>query len=279
MARKKKKRAPLPQLAPGSTVVDSHCHLDMAAYSDDLPEVLARARRAGIGAIITIGIDQQSSRAAIDLAQGQADIHAAVGIHPHHAAGLGSADKGTMANLARQDGVVAYGEIGIDCFKDYAPLDEQVAAMRWQLELARELDLPVIIHDREAHRQILDILQELGPFPAGGVIHCFSGDARVAEKFLALGFHLSIPGVVTFNKAEELQEAATMIPLDRLLVETDGPFLAPEPWRGKRNEPAYTLYTAEKIAQLKGVSLDEIARATSRNACRLFKIEACEEKP
>ncbi len=272
MSRKKKRR-PLPSISPDHWLVDSHCHLDMTAYNEDLPDVLGRAKSAGIAAIITIGIDPPSSQAAVSLAQNHTDLYAAVGIHPHHAEGVSEQIKKEMRHLAGQNKVIAYGEIGIDCFKDYAPLADQISCMRWQLELAQELELPVIIHDRDAHQLILDILIEMGPFPAGGVIHCFSGDAQIAEKFLECGFYLSIPGVVTFKKAVELQEAATMIPLNRLLVETDGPFLAPEPWRGKRNEPAYTLYTAEKIAELKNISLDDIAEATSHNIEKLFRIE------
>ena len=242
----------------------------MAAYDGELSEILQRSRQAGVKTILTIGIDLPSSRAACHLAHEHSGVYAAVGIHPHHAEECDQQRLDELTKLASQPQVVAYGEIGIDCFKDYAPLARQQQAFRQQLELACSLKLPVIIHDRDAHDLILATLKEQGPLPAGGVIHCFSGDSHVAQQFLDLGFYLSIPGVVTFKKAEELQEAAAMIPLDRLLVETDGPFLAPEPWRGKRNEPAYTLYTAEKVAELKGLSLPEIAQATTANACQLF---------
>jgi len=270
---RRKKRPPLPQLSPGLWLADSHCHLDMEPLSQDLPEVLRRAREARIGAIISVGIDGPSSQAASNLALQHQEIYAAVGIHPHHACDYSPALAQQFAKLTDLPKVVAYGEIGIDCYKNYAPLARQIACFRWQLILAQEQKLPVIIHDREAHQEVYDILKEIGPFPNGGIIHCFSGDEKWAEFFLDLGFHLSIPGVVTFAKAETLQKAAAMIPLDRLLVETDGPFLAPEPWRGKTNEPAFTLYTAAKIAELKQLSLDEIAQATSDNLAKLLAIE------
>ncbi len=269
---KTKKRKPLPLLSARLQLIDSHCHLDMAAYGDDCQEVIARARAAGVKTILTIGIDLESSQAAAELAARHENIYACVGIHPHHAQEAGPKAYAALAKLAAQPKVIGYGEIGIDLFKDYAPVDVQTLVFKKQLELAQELGLPVIIHDRDAHDTILQTLQESGPYPARGVIHCFSGDKDVARKFLDLGFYLSIPGVVTFKKATELQEAAAFIPLDRMLVETDGPFLAPEPWRGKRNEPAYTLYTAEKIAHLKGISLDEVARQTSKNIATLFNI-------
>lgn len=269
---KKKKRSPLPVLSPGVELVDSHCHLDMAAYDDDCQEVIARAKDAGVKTIFAIGIDLESSRAAAELASCHDNIYASIGIHPHHAQEAGDEAYRVFSELASQPKVVGSGEIGIDLFKDYAPVDIQTKVFKEQLELAKNLELPVIIHDRDAHDLILEILQESGPYPAGGVIHCFSGDKDVARRFLDFGFYLSIPGVVTFKKAIELQEAAAFIPLNKMLVETDGPYLAPEPWRGKRNEPAYTLYTAEKIAQLKGISLDEVARQTTENIASLFAI-------
>lgn len=244
----------------------------MSAYGDDCPQVIARAQAAGVKTIFTVGIDLQSSEAAVHLADRYDNIYALVGIHPHHAREADPATYRRLGKLADHPKVIGYGEIGIDLFKDYAPVAIQKKVYLKQLHLAKELNLPVIIHDRDAHTEIIAGLQEVGPFPAGGLIHCFSGDKEVAQRFVDLGFYLSIPGVVTFKKALEIQEAAASIPLDRLLVETDGPFLAPEPWRGKRNEPAYTLYTAEKVAELKNISLDELARRTTANAARLFKI-------
>ncbi len=269
---KHKKRKPLPILAPHHHFVDTHCHLDMDQYKDDVEDVLLRSEAAGVSTIITIGIDVASSEQAVSLSSAYLNIYAAVGIHPHYAPECNDIALDKLRTMADHKKVIAYGEIGIDRYKDYAPVADQIKAFTVQLELAKELNLPVIIHDREAHDEIITILKERGPFPAGGVIHCFSGDTPVAEAFLDLGFHLSIPGVVTFKKAVELQDVAAAIPLNRLLVETDGPFLAPEPFRGRRNEPCYTLYTAEKVAQLKNITLEELADATTENVQNLFHI-------
>lgn len=269
---KKKKHPPLPLLEDGRILIDSHCHLDMDAYSADLAEIIARASLAGVKKIITVGIDLQSSREAVAIANNHPDIFATVGIHPHHADECTDKVLAEISRLAADTKVVAYGEIGIDTVKNYAPLPDQLHAFESQVRLASSLGLPVIIHNREAHEDIYRILSENGPLPAGGVIHCFTGDARAAEQFLELGYYISIPGVVTFNRTDELQEAVRRIPLHAMLVETDGPFLAPVPKRGKRNEPAYMLYTAQKIAELKGVSLAEVARITTENTVRLFNI-------
>lgn len=268
----KKKKNPLPILSDTISLIDTHCHLDMDAYADDLDEVLTRAVQSGITRTITIGIDLKSSRQAVQIAKTHRGIYAAVGVHPHHAEELSSEVLGELQELALQKEVVAYGEIGIDTVKNYAPLAAQKEAFVSQLKLARKLDLPIIIHDREAHDEIYTILQANGPYPAGGVIHCYSGDKDLALKFIDLGFYISITGVVTFKKAGILQKAVTAIPLASLLVETDGPFLAPVPQRGKRNEPLLTLYTAQKIAELKGLTLDQVARQTTKNAEKLFGI-------
>lgn len=271
---KKKKNIPLPVLDRGAALVDTHCHLDMiddGLYAD---RVIDRALAAGVRAVITIGIDMDSSRKAVEFARNHAGVYAAVGIHPHHAADLTDATLDELDRLSRAERVVAYGEIGIDTVKDYAPLAVQRSAFVSQLHLAKRLGLPVIIHNREAHEQIYELLLANGPFPAAGVIHCFSGDGATAQKFIDLGFYISIPGVVTFNNAQMLHDAVRAIPLSRLLVETDAPFLAPVPFRGKTNEPVYTLYTAWKVAELKEVTLDEVARQTTANAQKLFGISA-----
>ena len=166
--------------------------------------------------------------------------------------------------------MVAYGEIGLDYVKNYSPHALQRTRFQEQLELAKELELPVIIHDREAHDDCLALLQEAAPFPKGGVMHCFSGDIALAKKVLELGFYISIPGVVTFKNGALLQEVAASIPLESMLLETDGPFLAPVPYRGKRNDPVYILYTAEKVAQLRKISIEEVAKQTSSNCLALF---------
>ncbi|MCB2184045.1 MAG: TatD family hydrolase, partial [Desulfobulbaceae bacterium] len=231
----------------------------MLGTDEEAQEAVDRALAAGVKNIITIGIDIKSSKRAVQFAQAHDNVYAAVGIHPHHAEEFTPEAGTTLRELAHRKRVIAYGEIGIDTVKNYAPLDTQEKAFQGQLQLAKELELPVIIHDREAHEHIYRLLCECGPFPSGGIIHCFSGDAAVARKFIDLGFFISIPGVVTFNKADTLQDAVRSIPLSRLLVETDAPFLAPVPRRGKKNEPCYTLYTAQKVAELKGVDINEVA--------------------
>ncbi|MDA8164402.1 MAG: TatD family hydrolase [Desulfobacteraceae bacterium] len=267
------KEIPLPLLPEGVSLIDTHCHLDMKAYAGDLEQVLARAAGAGVRQVLSIGIDLESSRRAVALAGRHEGVFAAVGIHPHHVEGVGERDYEELRDLAAAPRVVGYGEIGIDLVKQYAPAPLQLEHFRRQIRLARDLVLPLIIHDRGAHKEVMAVLREEGPFPAGGVMHCFSGDAALAREVVALGFHISVPGVVTFNKAETLQEAVRATPLDRLLVETDGPFLAPVPYRGKRNEPACVLYTAQKVAELKKTDLAVVARATTANARRLFRLE------
>lgn len=271
--KKKKQRPPLPELPAGVGLIDSHCHLDMAAYQNDRQEVIARARAAGVDTIMTIGIDRASSAAAVEIAANTPGVHAAVGVHPHHSAETTDDDYNAIRELARRPEVVAYGEIGLDYVKDYAPAPVQRRHFSRQLGLAKELNLPVIIHDREAHEDCMAILAEHGPYPAGGVMHCFSGGMKLAEEVMDLGFFVSIPGVVTFNKAETMQEVARFVPLERLLVETDGPFLTPVPYRGQRNEPAYVLYTAARIAALRGIELAQLAHAVCTNTNQLFGLD------
>lgn len=266
----KKKKAPLPLLAKGEFVVDSHCHLDMEAFDDDCSEVVARAVQSGVRYILTIGIDLKSSQRAVAIAEQYPGVYSAIGVHPHHCTEMGEDDYETLMALARHPKVRAYGEIGLDYVKDYAPKDRQLEHFTYQVELAQKLGLPLIVHDREAHEDVMAILTAAAPFPAGGVMHCYSGDKYLAREVIGLGFYLSIPGVVTFAKALTTQEAVAEIPLESMLIETDGPFLAPEPYRGRRNESAYVLYTAQKIAEIKGVSLDEVAQQTAANSCRLF---------
>ncbi len=268
-----KNEIPLPVLDHGTVLIDTHCHLDMSAYETDCEAVLARALAAGVTRIISVGIDLASSRSAIALAEQYEGIYATVGVHPHNVAKLSEGDYAELQSLCRHPKVVAYGEIGLDYVKDYAPVAQQKEHFGRQIALARELQLPLVVHDREAHDEIMEILEAAAPFPAGGVMHCFSGDAAFARRVLALGFHISIPGVVTFAKAEMLQGAVREIPLGSLVLETDGPFLAPVPQRGKRNEPQLMLYTAQKVAELKGISLEEVARQTTMNAVRLFGLE------
>lgn len=262
----------------GLSWVDTHCHLDFPDYQGDLAAVLERSRLAGVSKIITVGTELATSRRAVELAaagdeaQGGPQIYATVGVHPHHVNELVEGDYRRLRELALSPKVVAYGEIGLDYAKEYSPASMQRSHFAAQVELAVELGLPLIIHDREAHADTLAILREAGQLPSGGVMHCFSGDAALAEEVLDLGFYISITGVVTFKTAATLREAVSRVPLERLLLETDGPFLAPVPYRGKRNEPAHIPLIAAKIAELKGCTSAEIARATTANARRLFNL-------
>lgn len=262
----------LPVLAAGVNIIDTHCHLDMISSGDDIDEVVSQAAASGVTPLITIGIDVASSRKAILLAGRYPSVYATVGVHPHSVQELSDTAYAELQGLCRNPKVVAYGEIGLDYVKQYAPKNVQLEHYARQIDLAKETGLPLVIHDREAHTDIMDILNRKGPFPAGGVMHCFSGDWPLAKRVLDLGFIISIPGVVTFNRAETMQDVARKVPLDRLILETDAPFLAPVPLRGRKNFPAYILYTAEKIAEMRGMDLEELARKTTENARNIFQI-------
>lgn len=264
---------PLPKLSDHrAELIDSHCHLDMDAYQADQDNVIQSASNHGIKRIITVGIDYPSSLEAVALSRRYPNVYATIGFHPHDAQRATSKALQQMADLASHQEVVGYGEIGLDYVKDYAPHDVQRTVFSQQLHLAKELDLPIVIHDREAHADVCDLIRTAGPFPKGGVMHCFSGDRQLAEKMIDMGFYISIPGVATFTNAHILHEVIRTTDLRHLLLETDGPFLAPVPFRGKRNEPKLMLYTAQKIAELKQISIDEVARITTANTVQLFHL-------
>ncbi len=267
-----KKKEEIPALTLDTMLVDTHCHLDMATYEQDLDTVLSRAEFCGVRHIITIGIDLDSSSRAVDLAKRHSNISAAIGIHPHDVDDVCASTYEAIAELADRyrEHIVGYGEIGLDYFKQYGDPNLQRRHFANQLALARDLRLPVIIHDRDAHQDTLRILKENGSRDFGGVMHCFSGDLRLARQVLEFGLHISIPGIVTFKNATDLQEVAREVPIESLLLETDGPFLTPHPFRGKRNEPAHMLYTAACVAALRDISLDELAERTTANAQSLF---------
>jgi TatD DNase family protein len=252
--------------------IDTHCHLDMENYENDRDKVIDRALQAGISKIITIGIDAASSQRAVRLAEKYPSVYAAIGVHPHDAAQVTKNDFKIIERLALHKKVVGYGEIGLDYAKLYSAKDIQQQVFSRQLSMAKELGLPVIIHDRDAHNDTLRILKQHFPFPAGGVMHCFSGDIAFADKVMELGFFISIPGIVTFKNATSLQQVACVMPLQSMLMETDGPFLAPVPYRGKRNVPEFLLHTARKIAELRKTTLTEIAETTTANANTLFPL-------
>lgn len=264
---------PAPRLGSGAELVDTHCHLDFPDYAEDLPAVLTRAAAAGVGRLLTVGIDLATSQQAVALAGLHDHVWSTVGVHPHHVKEVGPDDYRRLQALAADPRVVAWGEIGLDYAKEYSPRAMQREHFARQVELAAACRLPLVIHDREAHVDTLAVLREAGELAAGGVMHCFSGDAALAEEVLGLGFFISVPGVITFNSTKTLQEAVRQVPLNRLLLETDAPFLAPVPRRGKRNEPALLPWIAQKVAELKGCTLDEVARATTANAVNLFRLE------
>jgi len=257
-------------LVPAVELVDSHAHLEARQFAADREEVIARAVAAGVTRIVNAGTSLPASEASIALAEAHANIYPAVGIHPHEAKTLTEPVWEALQALARRADVVAIGEIGLDFYYNLSTREQQVDAFRRQLALARVLGKPVIIHDRDAHAETLAILRELGPHR--GVLHCFSGDATMAEAVLDLGYHIGVAGPVTFRNAGELPDIVCCLPLDRLLLETDAPYLAPHPHRGQRNEPAYVRYVAERVAALRGVSLAVVAEATTANAVALLAL-------
>jgi TatD DNase family protein len=257
-------------------LVDTHCHLDPQYFPSGPDEVIARAREAGVEGFVVIGVgtDLAPARAAVALAKRMNErAGAAIGVHPHDASSLDDAAYEELARLAAEPEVVAIGEIGLDYHYDHSPRELQRDRFARQLQLAKELGKPVVVHSREADLDTAGLLKEhLGP--EGGVIHCFTSDWAAASAYLDLGMSISLSGVITFKTAEALRDAAVRIPLERLLIETDAPFLAPIPFRGKRNEPAYVRKTAERLAELKGVSLEALAEATTANARRALRLPA-----
>jgi TatD DNase family protein len=252
-------------------LVDSHCHLDFDDFGTELPEVVARARRAGVGTMLTICTKVTEFAEVRGLAEANADIWASVGIHPHEAATQPTTETAALVEMARHPKVVGIGETGLDFHYDHSPRDRQEASFRAHAAAARATGLPLIVHTREADERTAAVLaEEAAEGGLTGVIHCFSSGRQLAEKAIDLGFYISISGIVTFKKAEELRAIAADVPLDRLLVETDAPYLAPIPHRGKRNEPAFVVHTAAVVAELKGVAPEELARRTTENFFRLF---------
>ncbi|MEW5919425.1 MAG: TatD family hydrolase [Bacillota bacterium] len=251
-------------------LVDSHAHLDFHDFDRDRETVLQRAEAAGVELIINVGFDLDSSRKAVQLAARYSTIYAAVGIHPHDAAAVPDDYLGQLEALAAAPKVVALGEMGLDFYRDRSPRPQQKKVFREQLALARRLDMPVILHDRDAHDGLMAILQKEGLPRAGGVLHCFSGDLSLAREAMALGLYISIAGPVTYPRNSVLRAVAAAVPAENLLLETDAPFLAPGPWRGRRNEPAYVNATAEAVASLRGCTAAELGSACLANAKRLF---------
>ena len=259
----------MPQQKP--VLIDSHAHIYYRDYTGDFNEMLERAADAGVSAIVVVGTDIESSRESVELAEKYSQLYAAVGIHPHDAGRVTDACYGIIRELAvSSQKVVAIGEIGLDFYRDRSPRDQQETVFRRFLQMAADLRKPVIIHDRDAHGRVMTIIREEAV--RKGVLHCFSGDAAMASEATALGFHISIPCTITYPGNQGLRDVVRAVSIDRMLVETDCPYLTPVPHRGGRNEPAYVRLAAEKIAELKGLTLEDVARITTKNASDLFGI-------
>lgn len=252
-------------------LTDSHAHIDDERFDADRESMLERAAAAGVSLIINIGADMASSARSVALAETHPMIYAAVGMHPHDAKDMQEQDYRRLEQWTAHPKVVAVGEIGLDYHYDLSPRPTQTEVFLRQLDLVRKAGKPFIIHEREAHADMLAIIRTAAK-DLRGVFHCFSGSVETAREYLKMGFYISVAGPVTFPKAVKTKEVAKYVPLDRLLVETDSPYLTPQPFRGKRNEPAYVRLVAEEIAELRKISLVELAEATTKNVHELFSI-------
>ncbi len=262
------------------TLVDSHCHLDFADFADELDDVVGRAHEAGVSVMQTICTRITKFDEVLALARRYDGIYCSVGIHPHNVADEPAIETADLVARSVDDKVIGIGETGLDYHYDHSPRDAQRECFRCHIAAARETGLPVIVHTRNADRDTADILaDEMGQGTFSGLIHCFSTGRELAERALELGLYISISGIATFNKAEELREIVRDVPLERLLVETDAPYLAPAPKRGKRNEPAFVVHTAERVAEVKGISAEALAAATTANFFALFTKARPKAKP
>ncbi len=253
-------------------LVDSHCHLDFNDFEDDICDIVERAKENGVNMILNAGNNINELDKQLALSERFPFIFAAVGVHPHNAEEYPELTAEDLIAKTSHKKVIGIGETGLDYYYDYAPRDLQIKLLREHIKAAQETGLPLIIHNRESDDDMIDILGEsYKQKPFSGEIHCFSSSKKLADFALSIGFYLSASGMITFNKCSELREIFADLPLDRLLVETDSPFLAPIPMRGRRNEPAFVRYTAEKLAQLRNLPLEKIAQITSDNFCNLFR--------
>ena len=252
-------------------ITDTHAHINLDSYDRDRDEVIARAHAAGVCFMVNVGFTLDTSRESVALAESNAFIYASVGVHPHEAAAVTDDTIDELRRLAGHPKVVAVGETGLDYYRDLSPRDAQEAAFRLQIRLAGELGLPLVVHNREALPDVLRIIDNEGPPESGGVMHCFPGDAAYAREVVARGFHVGVGGPVTYPKRARLVGVVESVPLSRLLIETDAPWLPPAPYRGKRNEPAYVALVAAAVADIRGMAVGDLARATTGNAERLFR--------
>lgn len=264
----------LPQWEAGLPLADSHCHLNDEAFAQDRAAVLARARQCGVRYLIDVGATSglEANRRAVALAEREAEVFATVGIHPHEAAAVDEHVLLEIEQLSHAPKVVAIGETGLDFHYDHSPRPQQEEIFRRFIALARNRRLPLTVHVRDAYPRAAQILREEGASEVGGVIHCFTGSWEEAREFLDLGFFLSFSGVLTFKNAERVREAARRAPMDCLLIETDAPYLAPVPVRGRRNEPAFVAYTAIRLAEVRSCAVEEVAWRTTENTVRLFAL-------
>ncbi|MHB1419982.1 MAG: TatD family hydrolase [Bacillota bacterium] len=252
---------------------DSHAHLNDREFKGKERDTVKRAVEAGVNYMTVVGYSPNSSSRAVELARQYPRVYAAIGLHPHDARTFTEAMETEFISMAREDKVVAIGETGLDYYRNLSPHDVQEHVFRRHIHIAKQADLPVIIHDRDAHHDTVRVLREENAGETGGIIHCFSGSWDMARQCLDMNFYISLAGPVTYNNAVQLQEIARLVPLDRLLVETDCPYLTPHPYRGKKNEPAYVRYVAEAIARIRHVSASELADITTENALRVYKIK------
>jgi len=255
-------------------LIDSHAHIQGPEFAQDVARVVEQARQAGVEKIIVVGGagDLSSNGAAVALAKSHPGLFATVGMHPHDAKAVSEEDLERLKDLAQAPEVVAVGETGLDFYYNHSPRQIQMDLFCRFIHMARETELPLVVHDREAHHEVAELLRREGMGELRGVIHCFTGDYEAAKRFLDLGFYLSFSGIITFKNAEALRDVVRRLPLDRMLIETDSPYLAPVPHRGQRNEPAFVRFVAETVARVRGLTLEEVAEAATRNARGLFGI-------
>ena len=253
-------------------LVDSHCHLDFNDFEDDFEEMLQRAREQGVTAMLNAGNNIDELEKQLEISEKYPFVYTAVGVHPHNAAEYPNVKAEDLIRLSTHKKVVAIGECGLDYYYDYSPKDAQIKLLCEHVKAAQETGLPLIIHNRDSDDDMMEVLGEAyEQKPFSGVIHCFSSSKKFADFALSIGFYLSASGIITFNKSNDIREVFAEVPLDRLLVETDAPYLAPVPVRGRRNESAFVKYTAEKLAQIKNISFEKLAEITSNNFYKLFR--------
>jgi TatD DNase family protein len=246
----------------------------MPDFKGDLEEVIQRSEASGVGYIFTVGTEKKDWKRTLEIVNSHPSIYAILGVHPHNAKEIDHETYSTLRKLCGDEKVKAYGEIGLDFFRNLSPRDIQLKRFREQIGLAKELRLPIVVHDREAHHETLEVLKSEKAEECGGIIHCFSGDYEMAKACMDMGFFISVPGSITYKNSEDYREIIRRIPLESLLIETDAPFLTPVPFRGKRNEPSYVRYTAQKVAEIKKVPFEKVAEVTTENALHVYRLKS-----